>query len=103
VHDKKGETPLESPPAKQRPKVIPLFQEHAPIKKEGKKIMDPEKLMDELSKELSASLKAMSKAKTAEEKKLYSEVVKNLSDSLGVFLGLISDMMMDYDLDDFKE
>lgn len=54
--------------------------------------MDPEKLMDDLSKELSAALKALSKAKTPEEKLQYSEIVKNLSDSLGVFLGLISDM-----------
>ncbi len=88
---------------KETPKVIPLFQEHKSIKKEGKKIMEPEKLMDELSQEISATLKAMSKAKTAEEKIQYSEVVKNLSDSLGVFLGLISDMLMDYDLDDFEE
>lgn len=54
--------------------------------------MDPEKLMDDLSKELSAALKALSKAKTLEEKLQYSEIVKNLSESLGVFLSLISDM-----------
>lgn len=54
--------------------------------------MDPEKLMDDLSKELSAALKALGKAKTLEEKLQYSEIVKNLSESLGVFLGLISDM-----------
>ena len=54
--------------------------------------MDPEKLMDDLSKELVAALKALSKAKTPEEKLQYSEIVKNLSESLGVFLGLISDM-----------
>jgi len=88
---------------KETPKVIPLFQEHKSTKKEGKKAMEPEKLMDELSKELSNTLKAMSKAKTVEEKIQYSEIVKNLSDSLGVFLGLISDMMMDYDFDDFDD
>lgn len=54
--------------------------------------MDPEKLLDDLSKELSATLKAMAKAKTVEEKLHYSEIVKNLSESLGVFLSLISDM-----------
>jgi hypothetical protein len=54
--------------------------------------MDPEKLMDDLSKEIASALKAMAKAKTLEEKVQYSQVVKNLCESLGVFLGLISDM-----------
>jgi hypothetical protein len=54
--------------------------------------MDPEKLMDDLSKELSTTLKAMAKAKSAEEKLKYSEIVKNLCESLGVFLGVISEM-----------
>ncbi len=54
--------------------------------------MDPEKIMDGISKELLTALKAMAKAKTPEEKLKYSEIVKNLCDSLGVFLGLISDM-----------
>lgn len=54
--------------------------------------MDPEKLMDELSSQLSAALKEMAKAKTPEDKLKYSEIVKNLSESLGIFLGLISDM-----------
>ena len=54
--------------------------------------MEPDKLMDGISREISTALKAMSKAKTPEEKLLYSEVVKNLCDSLGVFLNLMSDM-----------
>ena len=54
--------------------------------------MDPEKLMDDLSQELSTTLKAMAKAKSAEEKLQYSEIVKNLCESLGVFLGVISEM-----------
>ncbi len=62
---------------------------------------DPEKLMNDLSKELSNALKAMSKAKNTEEKLKYSEIVKNLTESLGVFLSLISDMVpMDYDGED---
>ena len=61
--------------------------------------MDPEKLMDSLSKELSVSLKAMAQAKTPEEKVQYSQVVKNLCDSLGVFLNLATEMM-GYDADD---
>ncbi len=55
--------------------------------------MDPEKIMDGLAKELSGALKAMAKAKTVEEKLTYSQIVKNLCDSLGVFLGLANDMM----------
>ena len=54
--------------------------------------MDSEKLMDDLSKELSSTLKAMAKAKSAEEKLQCSEIVKNLCESLGVFLGVISEM-----------
>ena len=54
--------------------------------------MDPEKLMNDISKELSTAIKAMAKAKSTEEKLQNSEIVKNLSESLGVFLGLISDM-----------
>ncbi|HFD88082.1 MAG TPA: hypothetical protein ENJ35_10465 [Gammaproteobacteria bacterium] len=54
--------------------------------------MDPEKIMIGVSKEIDATLKAMGKAKTAEEKLIYSETVKNLCDSLGVFLNLMSDM-----------
>ena len=38
--------------------------------------MDPEKIMDSLSKELNIVLKAMSKAKNANEKEVYSRIVK---------------------------
>ena len=63
--------------------------------------MDPEKLMTELSSQLSVTLKAMAKAKTVEEKKQYSEIVKNLSESLGVFLTMLSDLApYGYDGDD---
>ena len=54
--------------------------------------MDPEKMMNGISKEIITALKAMEKAKTPEEKLMYSETVKNLCDSLGVFLNLLSDM-----------
>lgn len=57
--------------------------------------MDPEKIMDGLAKELLSALKDMAKAKTADDKLRYSQIVKNLSDSLGVFLGLASEMMGD--------
>ncbi|SEM18340.1 hypothetical protein SAMN04489760_10631 [Syntrophus gentianae] len=64
--------------------------------------MNPDQLMDNLIKELNAALKAMSKAKTVEEKVMHSQVVKNLTESLGVFLNLASNMMGD-DFDDFYE
>ena len=55
--------------------------------------MDPEKIMIGISKEIDVTLKAMGKAKTPEEKLKHSEIVKNLCESLGVFLNLLSDMM----------
>lgn len=55
--------------------------------------MDPEKIMDGLSKELGTVLKAISNAKTVEEKLAYSQIIKNLCESLGVFLDLASNMM----------
>ena len=54
--------------------------------------MDPEKIMNGISQEILSALKAMGNAKTPEQKLMYSETVKNLCDSLGVFLNLIGDM-----------
>lgn len=54
--------------------------------------MDPEKIMTGISKEIDATLKAMGKAKTPEEKLTHSETIKHLCESLGVFLNLMSDM-----------
>ncbi|HMK66214.1 MAG TPA: hypothetical protein VK564_10495 [Thermodesulfobacteriota bacterium] len=59
--------------------------------------MDPEKIMDGISKELLSTLKAMSSTKDVKEKVAYSEVVNNLCNSLGVFLDVASSMM------DFEE
>ncbi len=56
--------------------------------------MEPDKLMSGISQEMSVALRNMSKAKTPEEKLMYSEIVKNLSESLGVFLNLMSEMAM---------
>lgn len=64
--------------------------------------MDPEKLINALMTELHETLILMTKVKTLEEKKQYSEVVRNLTESIGVFLNLATDMMdMDYDEDDY--
>ena len=60
--------------------------------------MDPDKIMDGLSKELNAALKAMAKAKDINEKEVHSRIVKNLCQSLGVFFDFASDMMpLDFD------
>lgn len=55
--------------------------------------MEPDEIMDALTGELEATFKAMKNAKTVEEKLQYSEIVKNLCKSLGIFLDLASDMM----------
>ena len=58
-----------------------------------------EKMMDSLLNELAANLKTMSKAKTIEEKIQYSQIIKNLCESLGVFLNLAREMI-DPDFDE---
>lgn len=65
--------------------------------------MDPEKIMDGLSKEINFALKSMAKTKDVNEKEAYSRIIKNLCASQGVFLKLASEMMsldFDDDLDD---
>ncbi len=64
--------------------------------------MNPEQLMEDLMKELGVALKAMSKSKTVEEKLVHSQIVKNLCESLSVYLNLASNMM-ENDFDDFDE
>ena len=71
-------------------------------------MMEPEKTMDKLSGELEKAIKAMGKAKKLEDRVACSEVVKNLSSSLGVFLSLATDMMMtenyfDEDDDEYED
>ncbi|HCC55249.1 MAG TPA: hypothetical protein DEQ20_10075 [Desulfobulbaceae bacterium] len=61
--------------------------------------MDPEKILDDLTKELSATLKAMAKAKTVEEKLAHSQIVKNLCEAMGVFFEL-ADNMMGFDMEE---
>ena len=63
--------------------------------------MEPDQLMDGLSKEVRVALKAMAKTKDVKEKEAYSRIVKNLCESLGVFLNLVREMMpFDFDDDD---
>lgn len=61
--------------------------------------MDPEKIMSGISEEVFAALKAMKNAKTPEERLVHSKTIKNLCDSLGVFLNLLSEIAP-YDYDD---
>jgi hypothetical protein len=56
-------------------------------------MMEPEKIMDGISKELMSALKAMSNSKDVNEKVAYSEIINNLCTSLGVFLDAASSMM----------
>jgi len=49
--------------------------------------------MDGLSKELNSALKAMAKAEDVNEREVYSRIVKNLCESLGVFFNLASEIM----------
>ncbi|UWN51269.1 hypothetical protein ASALC70_03496 [Alcanivorax sp. ALC70] len=62
--------------------------------------MDPEKILNGLSKEIEAALKEMGKAKGPEERRMHSDIVKNLCESLGVLLSSISDMALLDDDDD---
>jgi hypothetical protein len=61
--------------------------------------MEPDKIMENLFKELGVALKALSNAKTVEEKVSHSQVIKNLSESLGIFLEL-ANPILDEDLED---
>ena len=65
--------------------------------------MEVDKVMDGLAKELTAAVKAMAKAKNVDDKEAYSRIVKNLSESLGVFLDLANDMMLYDDYEDEDE
>ena len=62
--------------------------------------MEPDKLMNGISEEISAALNNMSQAKTPEEKLVHSQIVKNLCESIGVFLTLATEMSMYEDDDD---
>jgi hypothetical protein len=57
--------------------------------------------MESMSTQLTEALKSLAKAKTVEEKVAYSQIVKNLSEAMGIFLNIAADgMMEDYDFDE---
>jgi hypothetical protein len=61
-----------------------------------------DKIMEGLEKEINSALKSMSKTKDINEKEIYSRIIKNLCESQGVFLNLMSDWMS-FDFDDDLE
>ena len=70
--------------------------------------MNPEEIMEYLIEELHGALVNMSKAKKLEAKKQYSEIVKNLSESLGVFFNVANNLMLEdideeFDEDEYDE
>ena len=71
-------------------------------KQQGGKSMNPEKIMNGISKEIGTALKELKKAKTAEEKLIHSKIIKNLCESQGVFLNFMSDIDL-YDSDGVYE
>lgn len=63
--------------------------------------MATEEIMESMSTQLTEALKSLAKAKTVEESLAYSQIVKNLSESMGIFLNVAADgMMEDYDFDE---
>lgn len=61
--------------------------------------MEPDRIMDGLSKEIEKALKGMAKTKDINEKETHSRIIKNLCESQGVYLKLASEMMS-LDIDD---
>jgi hypothetical protein len=61
--------------------------------------MEVDTVMNGLIKELGVAIKATGKAKKLDEKEAYSRIVKNLSESLGVFFDVANEMMMFNDED----
>jgi predicted transcriptional regulator YheO len=84
---------------KERQSISHLRSHSSNPKKEN--AMATEEIMEGMSTQLTEALKSLAKAKSVEEKVAYSQIVKNLSESMGVFLNLAADgMMEDYDFDE---
>ena len=64
---------------------------------------DPTQAIADINRELRKSLKSMAKSKDLNERETHSRIVKNLSDSFGVFLKFISDMSDNEFMSDFME
>jgi len=64
--------------------------------------MELDTMMDNMANELNATLKAMGKAKSAEEKVQYSQAVKNLADSFAALLSAAGEIMP-FDEDEMED
>jgi hypothetical protein len=69
---------------------------------------DLDKLFAQIPLEIGKSLEAMSKTNDIQERKLHSEIIHNLSSTMGVFLDAMDTMGLDcdddyYDDDDYGE
>ncbi len=64
--------------------------------------MDPEQLMNALGNELGKSIQELQREDDLDKRIKKSQIIKNLSESMGVFLRLISDVMS-ADFDGFDE
>ncbi len=66
--------------------------------------MEPEQFIEGISRELNAALDAMQNTTSLEEKQQYSEIVKNLTNSLTTLLDTMGSFMhMEEDLFDMDE
>ena len=65
-------------------------------------MFDPSETIEKLQAEINRTLKEFSKAKNTEEKLKLSELLKNLTQSLNVYLDFLS-TVIDSELDSFDE
>ena len=56
-------------------------------------MFDPEELMSSLTTVVEKNIKELSKMKDVEQRRIQSEVIKNLCSSLGVFFDFIANTM----------
>ncbi len=59
--------------------------------------MDPDYFMEGILRELQVALEGMENADSVQEKKEYSQIIRNLSQSMGIFFEMASDFV------DFEE
>ena len=64
---------------------------------------DPSEIMGPIMAETERVLEEMKSTKDLDQRKIQSEIVKNLCESLGVFFAAMTDVMMDDDMDDFLD
>jgi hypothetical protein len=64
-------------------------------------IMNPEKILDGILREITAALESMDKAEATEEKLHYSKIVKNLSESFATIIDV--SIAIDDEFDDDEE